>query len=195
MPLPPGMLDILNQPCPTNPEKKVGETHTLVLIPATVNGQPLTENHLGSLVKSKGHFPDTEAGYRYMSDLVAPAHGNTPAGASHWVLMTKDVLPGSRDKSYAEQQAMVAALARTSGSSYEVPRVLDATACIFMNYLASPSRTRLFSDSPWTYTRCQEQVQDYQVLVGGFAPAGLLVNFSVYDYDYFGVAALWKFGP
>jgi hypothetical protein len=194
VPLPAGMLDILNQPCPITPGKKVGETHTLVLIPSTVNGQPLTENRLGTLVKAKGHFPDTEAGYRYMDSAVAAQQGNSPAGQSHWVLMTKDVLPGSRNKRYAEQQAMITTLARTTGSSYEVPSLLDATTCIFMNYLTS--RIRLFNNSPLTYTRCQEQVRGYQVIVGGFALAGLAVYGSVYAHDgAFGVAALRKFWP
>ena len=40
----------------------------------------------------------------------------------------------------------------------------------------SRSKNRLFSESPWTYTRCQENVQGYQIIVGGFAPAGLYVN-------------------
>ncbi len=195
VPLPPGMLDTLNQDCPIIPGKKVGETHTLVLIPSTVNGQPLTENSLGALVKSKGHFSDTEAGYEYMCSDVAAQHGDTRKGPSHWALMTKDVLPGSRSKRYAEQQAMVATLARTSRSSYEVPGVLDATACIFMNYLASPQDERLFlfGRNPWTFTRCQEQVQGHPLVVGGFAPAGLKVYSNICNYELDGVAALRKF--
>ncbi len=43
VPLPPGMFDILDQDCPIFPDKKVGQTHTLMLIPETVNGQPYTE--------------------------------------------------------------------------------------------------------------------------------------------------------
>ena len=42
-------------------------------------------------------------------------------------------------------------------------------------------------------TRCQENIQGYQVVVGGFAPAGLYVSYYRYDYDLLGVAALRKF--
>ena len=92
--------------------------------------------------------------------------------------MTKDVLPGSRSKSYSQQKNIVAELVKTTGVSYQVPTILEAATCILAEY--SRSENRLFSDSPWTYTRCQENVQGYQMVVGGFAPAGL----SVYYYDY-----------
>ena len=192
IPLPEGMLAILSGPCPITPNKKVGETHILVLIPETVNGQPLTLNSLGSLVKSKGHFPGTTAGYEPMNDDVAADHGNSPAGGSHYVLMTKDVLPGSRNKSYVEQQAMVTKLAGRSSAAYEVPAVLPVAAGVFVNYLASGG-ARLLSNEPRTYTRCQETVRGCSVLIGGFAPVGLRVSYDVFDYDVFGVAALRKF--
>ena len=192
IPLPTQMLSILSGPCPITPNKKVGETHILVLIPEKVNGQPLTLNSLGSLVKSKGHFPGTEAGYAYMYDAIATKHGNKPAGGSHYVLMTKDVLPGSRSKSYEDQQAMVTTLAASSGAAYEVPSVLPVTAGVLVNYLASG--VRLFSNEPWTYTRCQEKIGGYSVVVGGFAAAGLKVHSShAYGLDNFGVGVLRKF--
>ena len=93
--------------------------------------------------------------------------------------MTKDVLPGSRNRTYAEQQTIVATLATQSHAAYEVPSILEAVACIFAQYFRSSligsngPPTRLFSDNPWTYTRCKENVDGYQVVVGGFAPAGL----------------------
>jgi hypothetical protein len=194
VPLPKGMLKILNQPCPVILGKKVGETHTLVLIPATVDGRPLTLNSLGALVKSKRYFLDTEAGYKYKNPRIATEHGDKPVGSSHWALMTKDVLPGSKDKSYTEQELMVASLERTPGSSYKVPKVLDATACLFMNYLVS-SGTRLFNDSPGTYTRCQEELYGYRVIVGNFSTAGPSIR-NVLDHNndaYTGVAAQMEF--
>jgi len=41
-PLPQNIHEILHNPCPFWPEKKVKDTHLLVLIPKTVNGQLLT---------------------------------------------------------------------------------------------------------------------------------------------------------
>ncbi|MBA3815733.1 MAG: hypothetical protein H0X29_04275 [Parachlamydiaceae bacterium] len=105
--------------------------------------------------------------------------------------MTKDILPGSRNKSYAEQQTIVASLGNKS-LGYEVPKTLEAATCILAQFFYN-SKTRLFNDKPWTYTRCKENVQGYQMVVGGFASAGLDVNSDMYDYEYFGVAALRKF--
>ena len=191
VPLPAQILSILSGPCPITPGLKVGDTHILVLIPETVGGQPLTLNSLGALVKSKGHFPGTEAGYDYMCGSIATEHGNKPAGGSHYVLMTKDVLSGSRNKSYEDQQAMVTALAGRSGVAYEVPSVLPVTAGVLVNYLASG--VFLFGREPWTFTRCQERDGACPVDVGGFAAAGLKVFNDVCDFVNFGVAALRKF--
>src|SRR5579872_7140431 len=49
--LPPNIAEILSSDCPFWPRKKVHETHLLVLVPQTVNGQPLTLKTLGELVK------------------------------------------------------------------------------------------------------------------------------------------------
>jgi hypothetical protein len=84
-------------------------------------------------------------------------------------------------------------LAKRSGIPYEIPTTPQAITCILAEYFRS--KTRLFSDNPLTYTRCQEKVQGYHLVVGGFAPAGLDVDYHyrIYDYDDVGVAALRKF--
>ena len=51
-PLPPNIYEILASPCPFDPEKTVRETHMLVLVPARVNGVPLTLNHMDELVQA-----------------------------------------------------------------------------------------------------------------------------------------------
>ena len=76
--------------------------------------------------------------------------------------MTRDVLPGTRDKSFKDQCAIL-----NGFKTYQVPTLLEASVCILMEYVTSG--TRLFSDSPWTYTRCQEKDNSYQVTVGGFS--------------------------
>ena len=49
-PLPANIENILNEPCSFWPDKKVKETHLLVLIPNTVNEKPFTMNYLGELI-------------------------------------------------------------------------------------------------------------------------------------------------
>jgi hypothetical protein len=50
--LPSDINDILDSECPFWPDKKVRNTHLLVLMPATVNEEPLTLSLLSELVKS-----------------------------------------------------------------------------------------------------------------------------------------------
>jgi hypothetical protein len=186
--LPHDFSDIWNGPCPIYSGKKISETHMLVYIPATVDGKPFTLNKLGQIAKR--FFPQNDKGYRSIGFHIVDELGDKPI-KSRWVLMTKDALPGSRNKSYAEQQNIVAKLADKS-LGYEVPDTLEATTCILVQFFYD-SKIRLFNDKPWTYTRCKENVQGYQMVVGGFAPAGLYVDFNGYDCDDIGVAALRKF--
>ena len=153
----------------------------------------LTLNSLGQLAKQ--YFPQNGRGYWYIWGPVVSELGDRPIDRSCWVLMTKDVLEGSRKQSYSEQQEMVANLARQSFPGYEVPGTLEAATCILSQYFAD-SKTRLYSDDPWIFTRCKDSVQDcLQTIVGGFASAGLGVTYSSYDVGGggIGVAALRKF--
>ncbi len=91
---------------------------------------------------------------------------------------------------YAEQQALIARFAQQAKKPYQVPKILDAAVCVFIEYLRTG--TRLYPDNPWTYTRCQEKYdKDWQLIVGGFAPGGLYVNLDGVS-DYYGVGGLWK---
>jgi hypothetical protein len=179
------------------------ETHMLVFIPKFINRKPLTLKSLGDLAKQ--HYfqdvPDNEEGYRFFWSALADAIGNNTIEKSGWRLMTTDVLEGSRNKRFDDQspgqgptqKQCVADLAKKAAVDYEVPTALDAATCILAQYFKD-SHTRLFSDDPWTGTRCQENVDNfYQVVVGGFAPSGLGVSYDdCSDDGILGVAALRK---
>jgi len=166
------------------PEKNAKDSLMLVRLPKTLNGG-LTLKNLGELAKK------SDTGYRFIWPAIIQEQGDKSIDKSQWVLMTTDVLPGSRNKSCGEQQKIVADLAEKSLISYEVPETLESVACIFSQYFGS--NIRLFGDNPCTYTRCKEKVQGYQLVVGGFTPAGLRVSRYNYGNDYIGVAALRKF--
>ena len=186
-PLPPDIKAILSAPCPFFPGKKVEETHLLVLIPKTVNSKPLTLQTLGELVKKPLKGTSTQYSQHTPGEYKDP-----PIVSSHWVLMTRDVIPGSRDKSYAEQQKILKGYIEKQQLPYEVPPILDATTCIFMEFLRSG--TRLCGDSPYTYSRCQEKWRkDHPLAVGDFDSAGLYVGSSIFDNVNIGVVALRKF--
>jgi len=182
---------ILQSPCPFWPGKKVKETHMLVLRPVTVNGKSLNLATLEELVKTPkegGH--KTQYGHIWRI-IVNDEHVNQATAKSYWMLMTTDVIPGSRNNIYSNQKALIAKFANQTKINYEVPNAVDSAICIFMHHVGSGQR--LFIDAPVTYTRCQENIQSIQVVVGGFSRAGLNVNASRFDYDDIGVAALRKF--
>ena len=183
-PLPPNIHDILESSCPFWPAKKVKETHLLVLIPQTVNGKALTLDYLEQLIQKPlggGHATK----YGYYHEPVKKEHGGKPAGQSHWVLMTTDVIPTSRGKFYGQQQELVRKYAH-----YQIPQTLEAAACILMEHVKEGKR--LYPRDPWTFTRCQEQTAGLQNVVGGFGPSGLYVHTTT-SATTRGVGALRKF--
>jgi hypothetical protein len=184
--LPPDIAEILNSPCPFWPSNKVHETHLLVLVPQTVGDQSLTLKILGELVKKPLTGSATQYSYFDLGLYTDPA-----APPSHWVLLTRDVIEGSREKSSQDQQTF---LSEKGHGIYAVPTILDATVCIFMEYFRSG--IRLYWDSPWTWTRCQEEYEaNWQLGVGGFAPGGLSVISTGKDSELVGVAGVRKFEP
>jgi len=160
-----------------------------VLIPQTVNGKPLTKKSLGDLAKK--HFSNTKEGYRYIWPELVKEQNDKPIDKSHWVLMTKDLIQGSRNQSYSKQQTIVSDLAKKTLTTYEVPESLEAAVSILSKYASSGKR--LFSINPWTYARCQDKGQVYQIIVGGFHSFGLDVSHDCSDNVSIGVAALRKF--
>jgi len=192
-PKPQALQDYLAAPCPIfgGAEGKTrAETHIVFARPKNIiiNGAPVpfTLSTLNKLDKeSRG------IGCRYIWDEILKPKNNLdtpPEIEFEWLVMTKDVLPGSRNKDYAFQKN----LAETKG--YSVPGFQDAATCILWEN--RNSGTRFYNDNPWTYTRCHEiMLQGYHLVVGGFAPGGLSVlNFSDFgDCEYLGVAGLLKF--
>lgn len=170
------------------PEKAALDSLMLVRLPKTLNGG-LTINNLGELAKK--YFPNSDTGYYFIWQPIVDQLGNRSIDQSRWVLMTKDVLPGSRSKDYVTQQAIVTSLAGQALIGYEIPEVLPAAACILAQHFAD-SETRLFSDSPRTYTRCQENVQGLQLTVGGFVRTGLFIITLACVPDSLGIAAMRK---
>jgi hypothetical protein len=164
-PLPPNIEEILNAPCPIWPNKKVYQTHLLTLIPLTVNGNPLNLKLLGEIVQQPIQGRTTNYHTFFTGEYL-----DIPAKASHWTLLSRDVIPGSREKNFTHHQQLV-----RKYPLYEVPNVLDAAVSIFMEYALTGNK--LYSDSPWTFTRCQEKYNDkWQLAVGWFDENGLSIG-------------------
>jgi len=172
-PLPANIDQILLSRCPFWSGKKVQDTHLLVLIPKTVNGQLLTLANLKEWIQNPKQGNPTK-----FSDWRPGGNENLSVASSYWVLMTKDVLEGTRNKSYTDQTKIVSQFAQNAGIPYQPPKLLEAAVCILTEHVSSG--VRLYSDSPWTYTRCEEKYENkpWQMLVGVFGAGGLVVSYS-----------------
>ena len=150
-------------------------------------------DYLGELIQSpkEGGYGTK---YRYYPDYIRETIGSQAAGSSYWVLMTKEVLPKSRNKSYEDQHKLVADHAERTGLGYEVPGALEAAVVMLLHHVRSGER--LYNDSPWTYTRCRDQDKDGDsVVVGGFSSEGLrIIDDRNHGKNILrGIAALRKF--
>ncbi|CUI16187.1 hypothetical protein PNK_0559 [Candidatus Protochlamydia naegleriophila] len=175
------------------PGKSAKDSLMLVRLPKTLNGQ-LTLKNLGELAKK--YFPTSDAGYDkgYLWPPVLAEGGDKTIDQSQWVLMTNDLLPDSRSKNYAEHQAMIANLAQQKLIGYEIPEIIESTACI----LAQHFKTNSVGDSenPFyngcTYTVCKDNIQGSHTLVGGLKNSGLRIYYHNQPGFATGVAALRK---
>jgi NLR family CARD domain-containing protein 3 len=180
-PLPSNIDGILNSPCPFWSGKQVKDTHLLVLVPAMVDGNPLTLGLLGQLIQSpKGGGSRTTYCNDYSHGHVQAGFGNQPSGKSYWVLMTRDLLPKSLNQTYEDQKTLVADYATKANLPYELSHALEAAVAILMHHARTGEC--LYNDNPETYTRCQETVclkGQPPVILGKFSSeGGLRISFS-----------------
>jgi NLR family CARD domain-containing protein 3 len=193
-PLPADIDKILESPCPFWPDKKVKDTHLLVLVPATVGGKDFTLDLLEKLI-AKPKEGDNKTKYGYYSPVVKGELGTHPVSKSYWVLMTRDVLEGSRGKTYDAQKALVAKHASSTGLPYELPAALEGATAILLHHAHTSELLYANLSLDSTYTRCREKVygNQYPVIVGGFSSWGLHVGCNSYDDRSYGVSCLRKF--
>ncbi|MHA7878122.1 MAG: hypothetical protein ACX93T_04375, partial [Bacteroidota bacterium] len=199
--LPGDIAYILNEETPFMLEseaspQRVGANHLLTLIPSHVtlpDGRrvPFTLNQLGALVRGR-YFPNNVEGYWYYNSDVRDQYGAASPNKSYWLLMTCDILRGTRYKTYDKQQEMVE---KYSDKGYVLPSGLEAATSILACYAQSGNRQeRLFGVRPLTFTRCtREQLVAGRrpIFVGGFGPAGLSISHN--SGRPYGVAGCRKF--
>ncbi len=100
---------------------------------------------------------------------------------------------------------MVADLAKKTGAAYQVPTILEAGTCMLADMLTytrfNKTYTRFNKVFPkglfYTYTRCQESIQGFQVVVGrgiDHGGCGLDIDISFCELDFYchRVAAIVK---
>lgn len=191
--LPKDILNILTSPCPFNPDKTIFQTHTLVLVPETLDGTPLTLKRLNEITLAKNKL--------YWSGQIGDLQ-DKPFEKSHWILMTRTVLLETRNKNYEEQQRIAA---RYPG--YSIPMLSEATVAIFMEYLVrrvelctTTSKWSLLPtpcpvSSKLTNTRCLEtNPNGFQNTIGSFHNRfARVLGHPWQEHDSIGISLLRRF--
>jgi hypothetical protein len=188
-PLPNDLYEILQGPCPINPEKLFRETHIgPFLIPATVNGEPYKLDLLGKLIQAPKQGPATKFECCFLGE-----YQDVPVDESYWVCIPRSVLDGSLNEDDAAHSIRIDTLAQSTGISYIRSKIIEVVTCFLMHYVSTGER--LLSDNPWRFTRCQEfydKVRGWSIVVGGFGLGGLRVGNGC-CCDELGVVPLRKF--
>jgi len=178
-------VDIGKEP-PLPRLKKALNPRWLVLIPKTINGEPLTLKSLGGLIKQ--YFPENKHGYysyifksENMTTKFLEEQGDTPNDKSRWVAMARKIDPKSLRKSYAQQKKLF---------DSKIPKGIEALVCMIAEYATTGNR--LYSDND-RFIRCQEK--DNVRSNVSFTPKGPIIsqNYSDEGYSFMGIAPLQRF--
>lgn len=147
----------------------------------------LTFNKLMTLARNPKLGNATD--FRYIWFRITDELGDTPVQKTYKVAISNSVLKGSRNLSVSEQQKLV------NKYGCEMPGVLPAATLSILTYISSKELppTRLYNHNPRTYTRCCEQIDGWQLVVGGIAPSGLNVGNDDDDCESVGVGGLRMF--
>jgi hypothetical protein len=192
-------------PLPSNLES-FKETHIIVYVPQRINREKLTlismeetASRIGEQMIKEGISKKDDKlkcrGYHW--DRVKKQYGENSTENGYWLLITNGVLEDSRNKNFAEQLDI---LTKTTGKwaineGWTPPTILEAIVCSFVTRIWRGKP--ILGENPWTFTRCIETITDqygtFQVVVGGFASAGLRVNRNKFSIGALGVAASRKF--
>lgn len=150
--LPFDMAKRMFQQCPIFHEKKIMDTHVLMWIPKTINGEAFAINSICELFKDR--FPSPTICYYDIWNRILKSYGDIPLNESHWVLLSQNIVPGTVRKSLEEKEQCIAKLANRSGIPYKMPNILDVVTCIFLSHFSS--KGTFFDRGCYTLTSCQE---------------------------------------
>ncbi len=165
-PLPENMEAILAEPCPAALGLErfgttIGETHILVLIPATLNGEKLTLERFKTLLDSKNGLKITE--------WYPKGNENNHAAASYWALISKGCIQDSKNQTHAQQKQMVAQL----GDRYRLPKVIEMAFGLYLQEVTH--HDSLYADDSWA--RREDMRSDgYSIVCRGFGGGGGVSN-------------------
>jgi len=121
------LFELLESPCPFITGKRIKETHYLMFIPRKINTEHLNIKKWKQihLTNQKGNylFDNNEFNFTYKFDGI-----NTEAVAEKkWYLAFKGILPGSENKTWFEQKAMLP-------ENYYLPKIIELIPMHFITF-------------------------------------------------------------
>ncbi|MCB1111912.1 MAG: BTB/POZ domain-containing protein [Chlamydiales bacterium] len=189
-PLPKNIHAILEQEDPTEPGKKLKETCAFFLRPEKVilreeDGSEKKSYLTFEVVNKLTGMPKNRSQwvlYSIPSSLWDHLRA-MPATEAGWVLIRKEMIPGSRFKSFENQKRLLK-------EKFEVPTIMDA-ALLYVITHANEGKRLYRSEN---YTRCQEKFEHHQTMVGGSNYSELIVDYNeTYTPIAPGLSGVWKF--
>ncbi len=142
--------------------------------------------------------------FRYFWGWSRLDHDNTQFEKEGWRWMSDDILEGSRNRSYAEQDRMIKEL----GANFEIPSLRDAAECLFLHKIATGESILQQGNEQngglSTFTHVQETIQRSHLAIGGSDSSGVDVYYVNHhfgtvppryncDNKHVGVVVLGKF--
>ena len=171
---------LLNSPCPIEPGKLIKDTHVLMLVPKTVNGEPYSALKLDELCSTK-KGSGNELIYDGYDSWKGQSWASLAQIASEWVLIPKrDPDPAKVDSDKHFRSKDIAAQDEVLRNHYKEYREVKTLEVMTMALLYDLThKERLLPD----YVRCEEaNASGGRVCVGLFNANGLRV-LDVNDVD------------
>lgn len=151
-------------PIPLKMYQDFDEEHQiLTFIPKKINNQHLTLSSIDQFVCN--YTKSGKSNYLYPLNDCSIYDGTVEKFKSHWVVLSKTVLPETMKESFDEQQRLVKA------HGYEIPNLIDVVVSLLMHNINA--NKNLFDSAPKAklqiFTRVQEKnLVNVRIVVGNF---------------------------
>ncbi len=168
--LPDNIGKLFNGPCPLFKDKRLRDTHVIIWIPTALSLNKC-KLLLEKIIAANGHR------FIIHKDILA-TYGDLLTDDSKWIIMPKNLLPESNHNNFLKQLKMVDSLALYNSKKYYIPTFFEATVCISMSSLKW--NMNILEDC---YTRCQEDINEFQILVGRLKTLDLSLSYDRINYN------------
>ena len=181
---------LLESPCPLHPGQRIKDTHILMLVPKTVNGEAYTALKLDDLCASRKGSGDRLIYDKeeWATAWKSTSWANAPQAQSEWVLLPKsDPDPNVSPEKHFRRKDITAQqkVHEAHYSEYREVKALEVLTMALLNDVVN-GEPRILDG--WNYLRCIEpNASGGRVCVGYFDSVGLEVNDDNGGRDMYGI--------